>query len=626
MMDSHGGHLDRKYNPRLNLTQEEIAFLVEHPVIRVSNETDWPPFDYVEDGKPAGLSIEYLDELSKVIGVEFKYVNGYTWPELLQMGYDKKIDMLHSLVRTSERAEFLLFTSPYIEFKNAYVTLKTSRRVSSLEDLVGKKLAYPKGYSEYERIKTQFPQIAIVLVKDTEEGLNLVSEGKVDAYLGSTLVIADAAEKLGMGNLQVTERVDSVNDEMDRLRLAIRNDWKPLKSILDKAMPLVPYETRLKLAEKWTRNVPVFYQMNNLSQAEKEWLSIHRTIRAAVVTDVSPIAYFNGQGAFSGIASEYLRAISEETGAEFQLTEVRGFEEAKALLDQGDIDVILPVVFTDQRSRDMLFTQAFYSLPIALYGNEMNPVVKSLDELQGTKLVLVKGSPLAEWMTRDYRGLELEIVENRNMAFERLEKNENLVFAEEYLSGNLVLEQRKSKGVRIVGMTDYQYELSFAMGKDNEVFRDILRKLLPTIRTTKGDIFSQKWLLAGVSQTDPTLRYMSYGLGALIILVLATVAIREQILLRRIRRRFRAVGESLPCAFSRVDGTVIFISRALENIMVEKGLDAKSGLRYVPGKVPGEGHVSLEGMDDPQMGLPCRVVSEDDKNGSKMPEMLLLLL
>ena len=97
--------------PEIDLTAEERVWLKEHPVIRISNETDWPPFDFVEDGQPAGYSIDYLNLLERRLpGVRFEYINGYKWSELVEMLKNREIDVLHVSAVLESRKSFALFT------------------------------------------------------------------------------------------------------------------------------------------------------------------------------------------------------------------------------------------------------------------------------------------------------------------------------------------------------------------------------------------------------------------------------------------------------------------------------------------------------------------------------------
>ena len=46
--------------PRLTLTEEETKFVATQPVLRVSNESDWPPIDFTQGGHPNGYSIDVI--------------------------------------------------------------------------------------------------------------------------------------------------------------------------------------------------------------------------------------------------------------------------------------------------------------------------------------------------------------------------------------------------------------------------------------------------------------------------------------------------------------------------------------------------------------------------------------
>ena len=53
----------------IELTEEERAFIAEHPIIVVGGEMDWPPMDYVEDGIYKGAAKDYLDEIAAITGM-----------------------------------------------------------------------------------------------------------------------------------------------------------------------------------------------------------------------------------------------------------------------------------------------------------------------------------------------------------------------------------------------------------------------------------------------------------------------------------------------------------------------------------------------------------------------------
>jgi len=78
---------------KVSLSPTEQAWLNAHPVIRVHNEWNWPPFNYNKDGKPTGLSIDYMNLLASRIGIKVKYIPG-EWGELLDQALNKKLDVM----------------------------------------------------------------------------------------------------------------------------------------------------------------------------------------------------------------------------------------------------------------------------------------------------------------------------------------------------------------------------------------------------------------------------------------------------------------------------------------------------------------------------------------------------
>ena len=49
----------------LFLNKQQIEFIKNHPIIRVSNEKNWAPYDYNENGQAKGYSIDYLNLIAE---------------------------------------------------------------------------------------------------------------------------------------------------------------------------------------------------------------------------------------------------------------------------------------------------------------------------------------------------------------------------------------------------------------------------------------------------------------------------------------------------------------------------------------------------------------------------------
>ena len=94
----------------LQLTKEEQAWIKANPKIKVANEVDWPPFDYVENGQPAGYAIDVMRLIAHKTGLQLKFINGYSWDELLQQFKAGEIDLLPALFTNEARRKYILFS------------------------------------------------------------------------------------------------------------------------------------------------------------------------------------------------------------------------------------------------------------------------------------------------------------------------------------------------------------------------------------------------------------------------------------------------------------------------------------------------------------------------------------
>jgi len=300
---------------KINLTNEEESWINSHPVIRVHNELNWPPFNFNNKGIPAGFSIDYMNLLANRIGINVEYVSG-EWGELLQNAFDKKLDILLNIVRTPDREKRLLYTGSYISNPNVIIT-KHDSPVSSVQSLFGKKVAYGKGFFYDEILRKKFPQIIRIEVKDALDALKAVQFGQADAAL-SELAVANYLIKANLlPGLAIKGAFDSGDPEIEKLNIAVRNDWPELQSILQKAMHSIKNDELNVLQRKWL-DLKKDTSLNDLSGTASDkrrsfkmitrQIIIQTCLFILLVTLVMGLLYFLTQRYFSSTFSALLES------------------------------------------------------------------------------------------------------------------------------------------------------------------------------------------------------------------------------------------------------------------------------------------------------------------------------
>jgi len=126
---------------QIGFTPKEKAWLEKHPIINVSNENDWAPFDYAENGKAKGYSVDLIKILAKNIGIKVNFIQG-SWTELLMAFDEKSIDLMHVMTKDKEREKKYSFSTAYMQWRISYFIRDDDKSINSVNDLWrGKRVA-----------------------------------------------------------------------------------------------------------------------------------------------------------------------------------------------------------------------------------------------------------------------------------------------------------------------------------------------------------------------------------------------------------------------------------------------------------------------------------------------------
>ncbi|MDD3393014.1 MAG: transporter substrate-binding domain-containing protein [Anaerotignum sp.] len=232
----------------IGLTEEEHAFIEEHPVIRLGVDPGFVPFEYINgDGKYAGIAADYLSLISEKTGLQFEVVQDLTWPEAYDLALTGDIDVLPAIGKTEEREAYFLFSEPYYYFKRVIVTRDTDTQISDVKDLEGFTVAVQRNSSHHSYL-LPYSKINLSLYDSVEAGLTAVATGSEKAFIGNLATTNYLIRSNGLTNLRI---VSFEAEKKQALYFAVRKDWPALVSIFNKAMDSVPESEKLAINNKW---------------------------------------------------------------------------------------------------------------------------------------------------------------------------------------------------------------------------------------------------------------------------------------------------------------------------------------------------------------------------------------
>ena len=484
-----------KTDKRLNLSVQERQWLADHPAIRVHNETDWPPFNFFEDGKPQGYSIDYMNLLASIIGVKVEYVTGPTWDEFMSMIKGGDLDVMLNIVKTPERQKYLLYTKPYAFNPNAILS-RRGAIYDSLEQLAGKTVAMPKGFFHVEILKRDYPRIKRHLVKNVVESMKAVTFGKADAAIGELAVFNYLLGREMMTGLVLSgEMIGGVN--YTQLNIATRKDQPLLISILRKAMNVVAPEEIKALRQRWINvaitAVPKAVKLK-LTDAEKAWLAEHKTMRLGVDPAYPPFDFVTEDGIYSGMASEYARIMGERLGVTLEVVPGLSWSQVIEGVKSGAVDVLPAVTRTPERDEFMNFSREHLNFPDVIFMRGDHDLVAGLPDMKGRKVALVKGYATTRHIETNFPSIGRLVVESPLLGLEAVAQGKAEATVQNLGVATYLIKKHDLTDLVVAAPIDLNMPgLSFGVRKDWPELVPIIDKVLASIKPEVEAAIREKW-------------------------------------------------------------------------------------------------------------------------------------
>jgi len=237
--------------PDFLMTSAEKAFVATQPTLKVSNEMNWPPFDYAAGGVPRGYSVDVIRMIGKMTGLQFEFVNGVSWGELMSLFQAGDLDLLQSVVPTTENAQWGLTSISYAEAPYALATRAAVTDLESLEQMWGKTLAIPVDWSIIPLVRERFPDIIVIEVANTLEALRKVQSGEVFAALDNEVTLRHVISYSYLEGLVLHHKPFGEAEVPDTLRILVQNDNPELLQLINRAIAAMGVTQRDYLKQQW---------------------------------------------------------------------------------------------------------------------------------------------------------------------------------------------------------------------------------------------------------------------------------------------------------------------------------------------------------------------------------------
>ncbi len=258
--------------------------------------------------------------------------------------------------------------------------------------------------------------------------------------------------------------------------------------------------------------------LDNLSDAEKQWLVEHKEIQFTGDPHWLPYEAFDAKGNYIGIIADFIKIIEEHTDLVFQKHATKTWEESLALLKSHKVQML--TVSTDtELNDDFLLTEPFLSNPIVIIMKEGTPYINSLYQIKDKTIVVIKDYGYVNKIKKIYPNYNFVEVRNVHAGLSGVAEGKYDAMLTTMALGSYTITKMQLANIAVVGKTEFTTHLAFAIDKNYAPLVDIINKVGAIVDEHTKQQILHKWVSQEyVEKVDYTLLWQIAFIFFLIIL------------------------------------------------------------------------------------------------------------
>jgi len=229
--------------------------------LRYCINPEWMPFEAIRNGEHIGISSDYLAVISERSNIAFEFVPTQSWPDTLNAVQSGACDVVPLMKPSLRKQEYLDYTLPYFESPNVLVTRNSDDAIPGFSAVGTRLLGVVRNKRHVDYITRFYKDIETYYVETEEQGLLLLSKGKIDVLVASQLSAALIIRREKLNNLVIS----GFAEPHDSLSMGVSKTHSHLVERLNQAILGIPESKTVEVHKRW-------YQVTPVSHHHSVWL------------------------------------------------------------------------------------------------------------------------------------------------------------------------------------------------------------------------------------------------------------------------------------------------------------------------------------------------------------------
>jgi two-component system, NarL family, sensor histidine kinase EvgS len=411
-------------------TPEQRQWLSNKTTLRVATVNEWMPVDVAQgEGIYTGLSGDYTQLLARRLGLTIELQRFANMDGLLAAAREGKIDLIPSLAKTRERAEFISYSRPFLDLNSAVFARRDSPALNQVGDWRGVKIAVERGFSTVDYLRSTYAAATLVLKDDTDGALRAVARGDADVYVGALLTTVHRLDRLQLANLEVRSQLKSPFWLLHMGVPHASTDHNKLLEMIDAAMASVSRDEARTIEQRWIAAISSIRFAPDgllLSEQQQAWRKKNNTIRVAYDPEMHLISQTGDGGRMRGVGVDFLALAIAKLGMAVIEEKSGDWPTIIEAARRGEVDVLVAAAKTQERLAEFDFAGPYLTARTVIVDRIDSLAHYSLVDLTGRKVAIVKEHFLVNQIRQNHPSVELVFFPTLTGALESVERGETV--------------------------------------------------------------------------------------------------------------------------------------------------------------------------------------------------------
>jgi len=482
-----------------NTTVESIGEEPSDP-LRITFVKDNAPFSLLlPDDTPTGLYVEFWQLWSEVNNVPIQLLPE-TMTNSMSLLRANKADLHVGLFSNDERASWGDFSTAIHRVDTGVFFRDGSEKMPKLGELSRKRVAVQVDTYQHTYLEKNYPYLNLVLFDDAESALTQFLNNEFEAIVSEVPYMNSQIAKMGLrGVFRLSEEKLLSN----KVHAFIPRGNRNILSQINLGIERIPVDAINALERKWLPDIEPFFSnremLSALTTIEKNWLKANGSFSLGIDQSWFPFEFINSKGKFSGVSSDYIQLVTEKLGLELNPEYDLNWTQAFSGVKEGNLDLLSAIVRTEEREKEMLFSDPYISLPSVIITRKNALFVQGMDDLFGKRVGVIKGYVFEEYLKKNHPAIKVVYVNSIKEGIAMVDSGKADAFIDALVSINHYTTKADFKNVIVAAFTPYSLELTIGVRKGLEPLVTILNKALATITAEQKSKIANDWLPVPVS-------------------------------------------------------------------------------------------------------------------------------